>query len=168
MKIFHIPLEVIIILDEFVYGNISRTSFWEKLKCFVEKSLILRIESCLRDNMSKSYLIWNFFFCMQLSLSWMSSYMEIFQELVLGKILVFLLKNHWFCVLSLACTITWVNLIWFEKYFIFHSQLSLSWKSSYMEIFQELVLGKNLVFCWKITDFFFFFFHSYMLLDVFI
>ena len=89
-KIFYMWIAIIIILDEFLYGNISKMG--------------------------------------------------------LGENFSFLLKNHQFWELSLVYAITWVNVIWFEKFFAFGSELSFSWMNSYIEIFQELVLGKILVF----------------------
>ena len=77
----------------------------------------------------------------------------VFQEHFLGKILIFIYKSL-ILELSLVCMITWVNLIWLEISYACVLQLSLSWMSFDMEIFQEPVSGKILIFFfWKITDF---------------
>ena len=66
------------------------TSFGENLSFLLKKSLILRIESCLHDNLVD--LTWfekNFAHTMQLIFSYISSSIEIFQEQIFWEILLF-------------------------------------------------------------------------------
>ena len=138
-------LAVIIALDEILYGNISNTGFGENLSFllkshwFWELSLVYVITWVI--------LIWfeNSFACgLQLSFSWMSSYMEICEGSVLGEIVVFCSKitdfENW---ISIVYAITWVNLIWFEKSFTCGLQLSLSWMSFIWKYFKNWFWGKS-------------------------
>ena len=80
--------------------------------------MILRTESCLRDNLSKYDSIWIFVACgLELWLFWISVYVIYFKNRFWGEILFF----WWIWYYA----ITWVNLIWLGKGLAYGLQLLL-------------------------------------------